>query len=183
MTRLLAVFALLAFSLSAQNFRGGIKGSVTDESGSVLVNAVVKATNEGTGLPYSTLSSTAGEFTFQDLPLGQYSIEVTLPGFEVVRISRVGVSAGTVFNLPVKLPIARVSSTVEVSAAAVSVDTNTGSANQRSAHKDGTGSTRKRPELHGDDCARAGVRWLWRQRIVQWTPVRPGQSTDRGHRQ
>jgi hypothetical protein len=125
MKRLVSALFLIMYSLCAQNFRGGIKGSVTDESGSVVANAIVKATNEATALSYQTLSSTAGEFAFQDLPLGLYSIEVSMPGFESVKVNQVGISAGTTFNLPVKIPIARVSSTVEVSAAAVSVDTTT----------------------------------------------------------
>ena len=37
---------LLATAISAQNFRGGIKGVVTDESGAILPSAIVKATNE-----------------------------------------------------------------------------------------------------------------------------------------
>ena len=64
-----------------------------------------------------------GEFGFQDLPLGDYSITVTQDGFESLKINDVRVSAGAIYNLPVKLSVARVSSSVEVSAAAISLET------------------------------------------------------------
>jgi outer membrane receptor protein involved in Fe transport len=107
----------------AQNFRGGIQGSVTDQSGAVLADAIVKAMNDATGLTYSTLSSTAGEYAFHDLPLGDYAILVVQAGFESLKINGIRVSAGAIYNLPVTLRLAPVSSTVEVSAAAVSLET------------------------------------------------------------
>jgi len=121
------VFLLLLFVtvVPAQNFRGGIKGVVTDASGAILPAATVKATNEATGLVNSTVASTAGEFSFLDMPLGDYSIEVSQAGFETLKINGVRVSGGTVYDLPVKLGVARVTSTVEVSAAAVSIETST----------------------------------------------------------
>src|SRR5204863_8288558 len=88
-----------------QTFRGGISGIVTDQSGAVLPSAVVKAANQATGLTYATLSSSGGEFGFQDLPLGDYSITVTQDGFESLKINDVRVSAGAIYNLPVKLSV------------------------------------------------------------------------------
>ncbi len=119
----LSLLLIVAVLGMAQNFRGGINGSVTDQSGAVVGSAAVQATNEGTGLVYTTQSSSAGEFAFQDLPLGDYSITVTQSGFETQKINGIHVSAGAIYNLPVKLTVAQVSSTVEVSAAAVSLDT------------------------------------------------------------
>ena len=116
---------LFASTVSAQNFRGGIKGVVTDESGAILASSIVKATNEATGLVNSTISSSAGEFSFLDMPLGEYSVEVVQSGFETLKIRGIRVSGGTVYDLPVKLSVARVSSSVEVSAAAVAVETST----------------------------------------------------------
>jgi hypothetical protein len=107
---------------SAQNFRGGISGLVTDQTGAIVPNAAVKATNEATGLVYSTAASTAGEFAFADLPPGSYTVVVSRPGFSILTINGVRVSAGSAYNLPVKLDVAQVASTVEVSAAALAVE-------------------------------------------------------------
>jgi hypothetical protein len=60
------LFASLGNQVWAQTFRGGISGTVADSSGAVIASAAVKATNDATGLSYSTLSSGAGEFSFQD---------------------------------------------------------------------------------------------------------------------
>jgi hypothetical protein len=120
-----SLFLLLATAVSAQNFRGGIKGVVTDESGAILPSAIVKATNEATSLVNSTVASSAGEFSFLDMPLGNYTVEVTQSGFETMKINGIRVSGGTIYDLPVKLSVARVSSSVEVSAAAVALETST----------------------------------------------------------
>jgi len=107
----------------AQNFRGGINGIVTDQTGAIVPGAEVKATNEETSVAYSTIASTAGEFSFQDLPLGNYTIGVAQIGFSPVRVTGVRVTAGTVYNLPVKLAVATTTTSVDVSAAAVAVET------------------------------------------------------------
>jgi len=122
-----AFVILVLFSVAGycQTFRGGIAGTVTDPSGAVIPGAVVKATNTGTTLSNQTLSSSAGEFSFQDLPLGDYTITVVQSGFEPLKINGVRVSGGAIYNLPIKLNVAQTTSTVEVSAAAVSVETTT----------------------------------------------------------
>jgi hypothetical protein len=116
---------LLATQALSQTFRGGINGTVSDPAGGVVPNAEVKATNEATSLSYATTSSNAGEFSFQDLPLGNYTLVVSATGFQMMRVAAIRVSAGEVYTLPVKLGVAEVSSTVEVSAAALSLDTTT----------------------------------------------------------
>jgi hypothetical protein len=121
----LAIALLGVTATPALVFRGGIQVTITDESGAILNSAIVKALQVATGQLYSTLTSSAGEFAFHDLPLGEYSISITQPGFDVVKISGVTVTAGAVYNLPVKLNVAKVSSTVEVSAAALSLETTT----------------------------------------------------------
>jgi hypothetical protein len=119
-TWLLLSFAALVL---AQNFRGGINGIVADQSGAVIAGSQVTAANEATGLVYSTVASSAGEFSFADLPLGSYTVNITHSGFSVVRVSGVRVTAGNVYNLPVTLTVASTSSTVEVSAAALALET------------------------------------------------------------
>jgi len=119
----LFLFLLLAAPAVTQTFRGGVNGMVTDPTGGAVLGAEIRATNEATGLSYVTASSNAGEFSFQDLPLGNYTIVVSSPGFQTVKIGAVRVSAGAIYTLPVKLDVAEVASTIEVSAAALSLDT------------------------------------------------------------
>lgn len=111
---------LLAFG---QTFRGGVAGTVTDPSGAAVAGASVKLTDTGTGLTRTVLSSGAGDFAFQDLPLGKYSATVTEPGFQVVDIQNINVEAGRIFNLQAKLGLARQATSVNVEANTVSIET------------------------------------------------------------
>ncbi|MGI4830976.1 MAG: carboxypeptidase regulatory-like domain-containing protein [Janthinobacterium lividum] len=109
----------------AQTFRGGINGSVTDGTGSVVTQASITTTDVATGQTRVTTSSSSGDFLFQDLPLGTYTVLVAMPGFATAKYEGIVVSAGTTYTLPVKLAISSSNETVEVAAAGVSLDTTT----------------------------------------------------------
>ncbi|MGD0914387.1 MAG: carboxypeptidase-like regulatory domain-containing protein, partial [Terracidiphilus sp.] len=108
---------------TAQTFRGGINGTVTDTSGAVLANIPVLATAEATGVNYRTVTSAAGEFQFQDLPLGVYSVTVTAAGFQSVKVDHIPVTAGIMYTLPLKVSPAQATTTVEVTANQLTPDT------------------------------------------------------------
>src|ERR1700676_1030875 len=119
------VLALIALAGHAQTFRGAITGSVTDPSGGVIPNAQVKATESSTGIEHNTVSTSDGQFSFQDLSLGFYKVTVTAAGFPPYTVDKVEVVAGNIYNLPIKLSMQQQSTTVEVSAAALTLDTTT----------------------------------------------------------
>ncbi len=123
----LAILVVLSFAVAAdaQTFRGAINGTVTDPSGAVVPNAAVKATESATGIDHNTVTTSEGAFSFQDIPLGFYKVSVTAPGFPVYTVDRVEVTAGTIYTLPVKLSLQQQATTVEVSAAALTLDTTT----------------------------------------------------------
>ena len=112
-------------ALRAQTFRGGINGSVTDNTGAAISSATVTAVNTGTNVTLTTVSSSGGEFLFQDLPLGTYSVTVVSPGFATSKVDKIEVSAGVIFTLPVKLAVSASAETIEVNAAGVTLDTTT----------------------------------------------------------
>ena len=74
-------------------------------------------------MSYKTTTSSGGEFLFQDLPLGKYTVTVTPSGFKPEKVDAVPITAGTIYTLPVKLSVASAGETVEVSANALSLDT------------------------------------------------------------
>lgn len=128
MRRIYCIFLcifLSVFPVSAQTFRGAINGTITDPSGAVVAGATVTATNVATNVAHNTESSSNGEFLFQDLPLGAYSVTVTAKGFQKTTVSNIEVSAGSVFTVPVKLAVGQQATVVEVAAAAVAIDTTT----------------------------------------------------------
>ncbi len=120
---LFAFLTLLAVSAQAQTFRGGVSGAVTDQSGAAIPNATVVATEDGTGTKHETVSSSAGEFAYQELPIGSYTVTATASGFQVAKIDKVPVTAGHIYTLPIKLSVAQAAETVEVNAAALTLDT------------------------------------------------------------
>ena len=107
----------------AQTFRGSIAGMVADPSGAAVPGAQVSAVEVATGEEHKMLSTSAGEFSFADLPLGAYTVTVTAAGFGTVKVDKVPVTAGVVYTLPVKVEVAQTAQTVEVSAAGLSLDT------------------------------------------------------------
>jgi Carboxypeptidase regulatory-like domain/TonB dependent receptor len=121
------VLATTLFAVSAygQTFRGAINGTVTDPSGAVVAGATVKATNIATGVSLDTTTTSDGQFSFQDLPLGSYKISVSATGFTPSAIDHVPVTAGSVYTLPVKMNVGSSTTTVEVSAEALALDTTT----------------------------------------------------------
>jgi hypothetical protein len=119
----LAVLIALPATSFGQTFRGGINGTVTDQSGAVVPGASVEATETATNTSHKTISSSAGEFSFQDLPLGGYTVSVVVSGFKSEKVSAVPVTAGVIYTLPVKLTIAAAGETVEVAASGLALDT------------------------------------------------------------
>ena len=115
----------LGLAVNAQTFRGAINGAVTDPSGGAVPNAQVKAIEIATGIEHATVTTTDGAFAFQDIPLGSYKVMVTAPGFPPYAVDKVEVAAGTIYTLNIKLSLQQQATTVEVSAAAVTLDTTT----------------------------------------------------------
>src|SRR5271163_530400 len=123
--RVFTAFAFLfclSVSLAAQSFRGAINGTVLDPSGAAVPNAQVQATEIGTSVNHNTVTTPDGEFSIQDLPLGTYKLAVTAPGFALYTAAGVSVEAGTIYTLAIKLSLAQESGSLQVSAAALTLD-------------------------------------------------------------
>src|SRR5580704_9336837 len=109
--RSLTLLALLLMALlsatfaAAQNFRGGINGPVTDQGGAAIPGAQVQITDDATGVIHSSVASSAGEYSFQDLPLGLYTVSATSASFETLKVEKVQVSAGAMYSLQLKLAV------------------------------------------------------------------------------
>src|SRR6266481_3530562 len=128
MKQLLVVVLLVLFLIipaNAQTFRGAINGTVTDPSGAVVPGAHVKATNKTTSIDYASESTSDGQFVFQDLPVGMYKVSIAANGFPTLEVDNIPVAQGAIYTLTAGLKISQQSTTVEVSAAALTLDTTT----------------------------------------------------------
>ena len=124
MTRALlrqCLFFLLLISAGlvsqAQVNTANLSGLVTDPTGAVLAHVTVSVTNRATGYNRTVSTDGAGLYSFQDLPIGQYSLSVNESGFDTVNetvILTVGQRAREDFHLQV----GSAQQTVQVQAAA-----------------------------------------------------------------
>ena len=126
---LLCLFFSAAVAL-AQNSVSSLRGSVSDPSGAAVVGAQVVLENRATGFSNSRATGSQGEYQFQQIPPGKYTISVTHDGF--ARQSKL---AELLVNQPAtvsfSLSVQALKSEVEVSAEALvlnSVDASLGDA-------------------------------------------------------
>ncbi|MGB8986750.1 MAG: carboxypeptidase regulatory-like domain-containing protein, partial [Candidatus Sulfotelmatobacter sp.] len=114
--RIILTFVLLAaVSLSAQTFRGTILGTATDPSGAVIAGAQVTVKNVATGLERTTETSADGSYSLPELPIGTYTVTVTLTGFQTFAANNVTVDVASERRVDAKMRPGQVSSRVEVS--------------------------------------------------------------------
>jgi hypothetical protein len=119
----LVVLMLVSVCAYAQTFRGNLAGIVTDSSDATITNAAVSLESPVNGLKRATVSSTGGGFLFAELPVGLYTLTVTMPGFEVRKVDNVEVSVSKTTALTVQLGVARQQEVVKVAASQVSLET------------------------------------------------------------
>ncbi|HTW78311.1 MAG TPA: carboxypeptidase regulatory-like domain-containing protein [Terracidiphilus sp.] len=129
--RLLATFVVIALSsgsLPAQQTLGQITGEVTDASGGVIPNATVTVTDEQTSLKRVTTTSSAGTYTFVNLPIGIYTVTYSATGYEVQKTPHITVQADRTATLNATLKVGQTTTTIEVDAAPLmnAVDTTNG---------------------------------------------------------
>lgn len=127
---LLTVLVLLAFgaAASAQTSTGGLRGFVKDNTGGALVGVSVEAVSPARiGPPAIEVTDAQGLYTFQNLPIGQYSLTFTIQGFATVRRENLGVEVGRIIQVDVSLEVATVAQEVTVTGESPVVDaTNAG---------------------------------------------------------
>jgi hypothetical protein len=85
---------------------GDITGVARDETQGVLPGATIKAIHQSTGLTRSSTTGSDGQFAFRALPVGEYTLEVQLTGFETLRVPGILVPLGTAIWVPLTLRIA-----------------------------------------------------------------------------
>ncbi|MBS1817871.1 MAG: TonB-dependent receptor [Acidobacteria bacterium] len=93
-----------------------ISGSVLDPDGKAVVDAVVLVRNEDSQALQATTTDRAGHFESPALTPGVYTLELAVPGFDLVRRNAIRVG-GEAVDVPIHLTVANVAETVTVSAA------------------------------------------------------------------
>ncbi len=108
---------------NAQATNAQISGRVVDQTGAVILNATIDVQNTGTGLARKVSSSSTGEYAIPSIPVGTYKLSAVAAGFKTYTQSGIVLEGGQTARVDVILQVGSASETVEVSAAAVQVDT------------------------------------------------------------
>jgi hypothetical protein len=114
---ILAIGVLLtSTAIHAQVTTATIYGNVTDATGAQLPGAVVTITNEQTNAAQSAPTNADGEFTFNFLQVGRYSITIVSNGFKEQTQSGVELTGGQRVRLNYALEVGSITEKVTVTA-------------------------------------------------------------------
>ena len=123
MRHALWAFALSTSVLLAQN--STIQGVVTDSSRAIVPNVQVTVTNVQTGVSQDTTTNEVGFYTVPLLRAGMYRIEAVAPGFAPKQVSSLRLEVGQTARVDFELAIGAVAETVNVTASAQLLNTET----------------------------------------------------------
>jgi len=121
----LFVLALYAALLYAQLTSGNITGTIYDQTGATIPNTTVTVRNTATGVENNTISTSSGSYRFENLPAGEYDVLASAPGFTNTELKKVAVQLNQTVTANITLSVARSVTSVEVTEAAVAIDTTT----------------------------------------------------------
>src|SRR5262249_15710731 len=128
------VFLSLAFACTlmflatpgfGQAIDGSLVGTVVDASGSAVPNVTINLENMATGVKSSAKTNAAGEYRFNNVLIGRYRLTASATGFTSTSLANVAVELNKTSTANLTLPVGSVSTTVEVSEAASTMDTTT----------------------------------------------------------
>ena len=116
--------AVFSAELHAQGL-GTVVGTVTSPSGSLVPNANVKITDEGTSQTRETVTNTQGYYVFPSLRPAAYNLTVTAPGFASSIRKSIQLQADESATVNIALSLEQASQTVTVEAPPPQVNTTT----------------------------------------------------------
>ena len=116
--------------LSAQGSTQTLSGSVVDPTGAVVPGADISAKHGGTGVVNTTVSNAEGFFSIPSLPIGAYTVTVTLQGFKTVVINNVVLTSAAGANVKATMEIGGVSEQVTVASSSEIVQTQSSTISQ-----------------------------------------------------
>ena len=113
---------LLAAAAQAQGTTADILGRVTDSSGGVLPGVTVTIVNTATRDTRTQVSNETGDYVFNLLPIGPYTVTIELQGFQT-QTTNVTVASGDRARFDAKLGVGTVSESIQVTAEAAVLQT------------------------------------------------------------
>ncbi len=123
--KLFNLLALSAFIIATQafaQFSSSVQGTVLDENGAAIGKATVTLVNIDTRTTLERPSDDTGLYRFVSISPGKYEISATAPGFTTAKVDFTLQTAEN-REIPIKLTVGQVASTVSVTGQAPLLDT------------------------------------------------------------
>jgi hypothetical protein len=112
-------------SALAQDFRGRINGTVTDNTGAVLPGVTVTTTSPALIQPQVQVTGHDGGYRFPALPPGVYDVTFELTGFQTIKREGIRVVINQTLTVDQQLQVAALQESVTVTGESPIVDTST----------------------------------------------------------
>ena len=127
LANLIGLLILFSAIGAAQSYRGRVQGIVTDQSQAVIAGATVTLLNVGTGVSVVRQSGENGQYLFDLVDPGTYSVSVELSGFSKFVQENILVQTRGDVTVNAMLKAGSVQDSVTVTEAPVSVQFNSSS--------------------------------------------------------
>ena len=127
---LFGVFSIVCGLASGQTTFGRIVGDARDSSGSVMPGVTVTVTNEGSGETYTQVTGETGAYAFNTLIPGSYRIRADRTGFRPMQIQNIVLQVNQTARFDLALEVGAVTESVNVSASAPVLATDTSDVGQ-----------------------------------------------------
>ncbi len=122
----LALVATGATAAAAQDFRGGIRGTITDATGGILPGVTVTVSNAETKIAQHVVTDEKGLFEVLYLNPGTYTVTAELSGFRTSVHTNQQIRVGDVARLDISLGTGGLQENVQVTADTPLLNTTTG---------------------------------------------------------
>ncbi|WP_263350364.1 TonB-dependent receptor [Acidicapsa acidisoli] len=111
---LLVLASLAASTMSAQETRATLSGTVFDPSSATIVGATLKLTNIATGVSATATSNTDGQYRFLFVDPGTYTLSTEAQGFQTFVENGIVLNVSQASTIDVRMALGSQSSTVTV---------------------------------------------------------------------
>lgn len=115
MIKIGCIFTLSAVALLAQNDSASLSGRVLDPSGLGIAAAQLTLVAKATGARRTSTSQAGGVYRIDLLPPGDYSLNVTAPGFKVFDDQNLHLQVAQSSSFDISMTLGAVTESVEVS--------------------------------------------------------------------
>ena len=102
---------------------GSIQGSVADSTGAIIEGATVSVTNVATQVRQNAVTEGNGLFSFPNLAIGTYKLDVVAQGFQQYTRSNVVLEVGSSIAINIGMTVGRTDQKIEVQSSGLSLQT------------------------------------------------------------